>query len=246
MPQFDIIAPTSELEALNEMLATIGEVPVSQAQLDSPSLPSVELAVSRLRANLRATLARGWRFNREWGVEIAPTADSPFSWEGTDGTTEDLNIFEVPSGLMSWDLTDTAKQIHLSVVGRRPKVYSGTAEKVFYDVKLNRDGFLASDFEFLYIDPVYAWSFEDAPQTFRTYVTLRAARDFQARIQGDDSTEAFTRRDLAEALRDLRRDQGMEETINLFDNYGSARFLGRKRRIRGGRFIDRRDSPGHV
>ena len=66
------LTPTTELEAVNEMLGTIGESPVS----DLVSASSVDVAVARdiLRAASRETQSKGWWFNHDEGYTFVLNA----------------------------------------------------------------------------------------------------------------------------------------------------------------------------
>lgn len=67
------LAPTTELEAVNEMLATIGEAPVGTL---TGSLPiDASTALQRLRERSRALQASGWSFNTDEGMSLAAQED---------------------------------------------------------------------------------------------------------------------------------------------------------------------------
>lgn len=68
------IAPTTELDAVNEMLAALGESPVTTL---SGTLPQdVTIARQILDRTSREVQARGFWFNRETGVELTPDGSS--------------------------------------------------------------------------------------------------------------------------------------------------------------------------
>jgi len=64
--------PTTELEAVNIMLATIGEDPVST--LVDAALPDANLAKNVLRETSRFVQSRGWHFNVDREFELQPGA----------------------------------------------------------------------------------------------------------------------------------------------------------------------------
>lgn len=68
-----ILTPTTELEAVNLMLSTIGEAPV--ATLDSTDLLDVTIAQTVLRETSRSVQSEGWHFNTEVDYELPLTAD---------------------------------------------------------------------------------------------------------------------------------------------------------------------------
>ncbi len=64
------LAPTTELEAVNEILAAIGETPVGTL---SGALPiDASMALSRLRTRSRGLQAQGWSFNTDEDYTLSP------------------------------------------------------------------------------------------------------------------------------------------------------------------------------
>lgn len=234
---------TTELEAVNEMLSVIGESPVDQTEIEAPTLADVERAVAILKSVTREVLSRGWKFNREFGYELAP-ADT-YAWTGTDGSSATLNIFTVPATLLDFDLTSTSKQIGLDIEPRPPVDYSAAeGTLVMYDRAKNRDGLDSDDFDYLYIDALWMLDFEDLPEIARYYITLRAARRFQKHVVGDPNLDVFTREDELIALREMKAEYGRDDHYNIFRNAGTSRHLGGfYRRTGPSGFIDTRNSP---
>lgn len=238
------IAPTTELEAINGMLAAIGESPVAQAEIENPSTPDVEMAVNILRDTHREALLEGWRFNVEFGYQLADDG-SPYSWTGSDGSTATLLVFEVPSDLLAFEVTQTSRQYpELDVSVRPPRdVTKAEGVRIFYDRAKNRDGFEAKDLEndSLYIEGVFALDFEDCPETFRLFVSKLAAVRFQQSVMGSDKLDRFQQGQVSVAYRALKRDQGKRERYNIFNNasVGGIRGLRYRRVQYAGRSDDR-------
>jgi hypothetical protein len=237
------LARMTELEAINGMLAAIGESPVLQAEIESPTQADVTMAIDILTDTHREVLSMGWKFNTEFGFEIAP--DDTHPWTGSDGDTATLNIFLVPATLMAFELARTSEQIGLDTEAIPPRDYSASeGTLVFYDRAKNRDGFDSSDFDYLYIDAVFSRDFEDTPETFRRYVAIKAARRFQSRVLGSPQLDAQTGQDEVLALRNLKREQGLTEELNIFFNADTQRHLGTEyRRYYRAGFVDNRNSP---
>jgi Autographiviridae tail tubular protein Gp11 len=57
---------TTELEAVNELLAAVGESPISSVTGDFPA--GIQMAIDRLRSTSRKVQAKGWHFNTEYDV----------------------------------------------------------------------------------------------------------------------------------------------------------------------------------
>lgn len=69
----DYLAPTTELEAVNSILAAIGETPVGTL---SGALPiDASIALTRLRSASRGFQSQGWSFNTDEGFTLSPEVD---------------------------------------------------------------------------------------------------------------------------------------------------------------------------
>lgn len=67
------LTPTSELDAVNIMLATIGEAPIND--LSTSGLGDVAAAKAVLHSTSRSVQASGWHFNTEIDYELSPSVD---------------------------------------------------------------------------------------------------------------------------------------------------------------------------
>lgn len=223
----DILA-TTELEAVNTMLGSIGEAQLPSAtDLSTATQTDVTLAKNILLNACREVQTLGWRFNTEYGVEVPP--DATFSWVDTDGATTLLNIFHVPltvqvagvglrpTGMIRWKQTECVENLGLDLVARPSKRYTSAAATrlVFYDRYKNRDGPAAADYPYIYIDAVYAFDFEKLPEEARRYIAVLASRRFSQQALGSQTLSSFTERDEMFALRTLKREQGLPEKLNM-------------------------------
>lgn len=219
------MTPATELEAVNEMLGAVGQAPVAAL---SGTLPTdVQLARTLLTGALRETLTKGWRFNTEFGVEIAPAGT--LEWVSID--TETLNVFTPPANLASFKITPVAFQQgarYVDAVIRPASVFrvADVAPLVFYDRVFNRDGW--SGREYLYIDPVWLFDFAEVPQVARTYVTVLASRRYQQRVAGSPDLAGITMVDERDALRELHRLEATKDDYNIFHNHSVARVMGHR------------------
>lgn len=88
--------PTSELEAVNVMLQTIGESPVSSLEISG--LADVAIAKQVLSEVSREVQSSGWHFNSEYDYPLAPSVDGyllpPTNTMRVD-TTKEYNHFDV-------------------------------------------------------------------------------------------------------------------------------------------------------
>lgn len=190
---------TTELEAVNTMLMSIGESPVNT--LDNPGVVDAVLAKSTLDEVNREVQSRGWHFNTERNYKLVPEAFSPF------------NIY-VPNGTLYLDAVDP----NIDVVTR------GNPARL-YD-KRNHTYEWASP---VFVDMVVLLEFENLPQTARSYITIRAARLFQTRVVGSETLHGFHEQSEFQALLALKRAESARADRNLLTgNYGVYRVLDRK------------------
>lgn len=68
-----MLSPTTELEAINTMLSTIGEAPVNTVE-DNGIVDAV-IARQILRSTSREVQSRGWHFNTEKGFLLTPDSE---------------------------------------------------------------------------------------------------------------------------------------------------------------------------
>jgi hypothetical protein len=209
---------TTELTAVNRMLSAVGEAPITD--YENSTREDVRLAVALLRENTVEVQSHGWRFNREFGYAL-PASDTLDL-----GAETVLNIFTPPERLLSFYLTKNSTQSNIDTVLRPPRDYEG-APLVFYDRALNRDGF--ADRDVLYLDTVWAFDFDDLPETAKRFITIRAARNFVEQHIGATELVGFTIDDEIRALTALEKAEGEEDDYNIFDSADVARVYGRRR-----------------
>lgn len=102
---------TTQLEAINTMLATIGESPVNS--IENSGLVDVVIAKRTLDEVSRETQLKGWHFNRESDYPLAPTFPLP-------------GIVYLPANTLSVDGSSS----HVDVVQRGNRLYD-RANKTF-------------------------------------------------------------------------------------------------------------------
>ena len=232
------LTATTELEAVNKMLRAIGSAPITdltagQAQTD------VAMATAELRDTAREVQSMPWQFNTRFQVPILPTATQ--AWTDPDGTNPGLlNIFKPPANLGSFTPSQTLGQVgrsglplDLAISPSTVYVESLAPVLVFYDRTFNRDGLVAADFPKLYIDATYLFDFTQLPETARAYITVLAGRRFIENVVGSTEVAGFKQKDELFAIRNLKRDQGDEDTYNMLDHPDVSRVLGGRPRGAG-------------
>ena len=245
--QITNLTATTELEAVNAMLAAAGESPLpAGTDLGTVTQPDVAMALTILRTNSRDVQSMKWKFNTEFGYELVPTTN--VAWTGSDNSTATLNIFKPAANLIAFEITPTAEQVGLDVVIRPSRTYTeglpAAPVLVFYDRAKNRDGLDSTQFPYLYINPVWLFDFEQMPEEARAYIVVRSARQFIQQTVGSATLVGFTQQDESLAYRNLKRAHGEEDDYNMFNSMTSSRFLGNRSLGAIGMFYDPRKSPG--
>ena len=158
----DTNTPTTELEAVNAILAAANEAPVES--LDAAAgRPDVALALGALTASMRETLASRWRFN----------SDINYKLTGTLVGAE--YAFPEPADLLAFTLTPTEAQRGLDIVARPSRTYKPAGESV--RILANRIGGADTlSVAELYINPVWSVPFSLMPEAARSFIVRSAIR----------------------------------------------------------------------
>lgn len=185
------MTPMTELDAVNVMLASIGQAPVNT--LSVTGIRDVEIARTQLHNQLRTVLARGWHFNTDHNYPIAADIDGKVA---------------VPSNVFKLDACDPTIDVAIRDDAGTLRLWD--RENHTFDLTANH----SAPFKF---NVVWLFAFETLPQTARNYIGLRAARKFQASSIGSDLLHRFTSEDEAEALAELQRDEMEQADVNLLN-----------------------------
>lgn len=144
-----ILTPQSELEAVNEILSSIGSSPVDT--LDESLDVDVINAKRLLEATSREIQSRGWYFNTEDSVTLQPDTDS--------------NRVPCPENYLVF-YSDGYQLVRQS--------------GYFFDISSRTDEFPNG----LTVTLIRYLQFDELPEVFRKYITVRTARLFQMRFLG--------------------------------------------------------------
>lgn len=153
----------TEIEAVNLMLATIGEAPISS--LENAMHADALMARQTLAMTSREVQAEGWWFNTESGVPFIPDIDGHIA---------------APEPLISLDIEPTERAYSLlDVVLRGSRLY----DRKNHTYKFTQP-FRATI--------VMMLVFEDLPECVKQYVAVRAARQFQGEAVGSEQLGRFS------------------------------------------------------
>ena len=164
---------TEELPAINQILASVGQAPVTT--LDQTN-PDVAIAYDTLIQVSREIQAEGWSFNTEFNVP-----------QTTDGNKE----YTIPNNMLQVDLTHNSTNYNRSVVRRNGKLY----DRYHHTYEITD----AADAD-IKLDIVYHYDWVDLPVPIQDYIVARSAAIVSSRIVGDgqqysmlQQREAYTR-----------------------------------------------------
>jgi hypothetical protein len=181
----------TKLDAVNLMLASIGQSPVNTLTGTLPK--DVNKAVVALDSALREVLTQGWSFNSDREYEMTP-----------DGTGR----IAVPSNAVQIDPSYGQDFV--------PRYDSNSPAGMFlYDREKQSFNEITGD---LKVDIVWLYEFEQIPQHARQYVATKAARKFQSGIMASAVLHQFTRDDESEAYSTFRRTEQRQKRYNLNAN----------------------------
>jgi hypothetical protein len=159
------ILPTTEIDAVNMMIATIGMAPATSLEVEDVD---VQQAIEKLRDISRQVQSQGWDFNTEKDYPLSPD---------TDG------IIAVPPNIV------TVKVAHHSFWPNAQDIVVRAGK--LYDRKAHSNVFTAP----IKATVVMLFDFEDLPQVARTYIAVRASRVYADNAEGLADAHTFSQGD---------------------------------------------------
>jgi hypothetical protein len=192
------MALTTKLEAVNIMISVIGESPVNT--LSGTSVPvTVTQAVHALDETSKAIQSEGWHFNTEYDYPLVP-----------DSVTSKITL---PVNTLKVDL-DPELNTDTDAVQRGLKLY---------DRKNHRETW-TKDLKAII---TFELEFEELPEQFRHYISVKSARIFAARFLGSREIEGFALRDEIEAKARAIESDSENADRTIFDHYSVMRVIDR-------------------
>ena len=162
---------TAELPAINQILSSCGQAPVTT--LDQTN-PDVAIAYDTLLQVSREVQAEGWTFNKEYHYEMTPNTD---------------NEITIPNNILQIKLTENNQNPSYDAVRRSGKLYDRQHHR--YEWK---------DYSPVECDIVWEFDWVDLPQPIQDFIVSRSATIVSSRIVGDPNQyqilqqqEAYTR-----------------------------------------------------
>ena len=168
---------TTLLDATNVLLRNIGEMPVDS--LENQQIQDARIAEQTLLEFHKEGQIRGWSWNRE--------IQYPFDLDAKTGE------IAVPASTMTW-LVDPYQENGRYVL-RGTKVYD----------KKNRTFKIDANDAPIKADVVWLLSWDECPEAYNRWTTIRSARVFSTRMLGSDSVTNYTAVDEQAAMTELMR-----------------------------------------
>ena len=157
------IATDTELSAVNSILGSIGQSPITQLKDTTGAListnPEISFIHNLLVETTKDVLNEGWHFNTEYGIKISPDANKQIS---------------IPSSYLRYDVHDGQTSRLLDVVKRGDKLN----DKVKHTFEFTND---------VLVDATYLYNFEDLPSAFQRYVIAKASTRAATQLVGDQN-----------------------------------------------------------
>ena len=147
---------TQELPAINHILTSCGQAPVTT--LDQTN-PEVAIAYDTLLQVSREVQSEGWTFNKEYHYEF---------------TKDNNDEILIPNNIIQIKLTENAQNSPYHAVRRSGKLY---------DRQNHTYKWTYSPIE---CDVIWEFDFIDLPEPIQNYIKARAATLVSGRIVGDD------------------------------------------------------------
>ena len=193
---------TSELEAVNTILSTIGEAPLSTL---TGSLPvDGTMAKSVLNEINREVQSMGWHFNTQPKVTLSKDA-------GNSTIPLATNVLRVELNPYLHSKTD------YDIVQR---------DNILFNLVTNTSTFTE---DLKDVKVVYLLDFADIPEQAKRYITIRSARVFHDRTLGANTLHKFSVEDEEKSLVILRQAEASTGDYSVFDSPDQIYTVSRKK-----------------
>lgn len=156
------LLPETKLDAVNQMLASIGQAPVNS--LDVAGIRDVAIAELALDTELRKVLTKPWSFNSDYDYPLSPDGNKNILIPSTAVKVDPVNTRD--DYVMRWN----------------------TGSFMLYDRCKRTFEFEES----VDCNITWLYEFEQIPQHARGYVSTKAARIFQSQVIGSPILYEYT------------------------------------------------------
>jgi len=148
-------AVSTELDAVNQILSSVGQAPVTTLDLQNPE---VAIVLTTLREVNRQVQAEGWHFNYEQNYTFTP-----------DSNTKEIAF---PTNVLRLDTNQEKHQDKYNPVRRDGKFYDKRNHTYEWEDAIKAD-------------VTWLFEFDDVPPAIQLYIIARAARLAANKMVGD-------------------------------------------------------------
>ena len=178
---------TSLLDAVNICLENIGEQPVDT--LDNEQIQDARIAQRTVLEIHKEGQTRGWSWNSEYSYPFARDSDTG-------------NI-KVPDSVVGFSVNRYQYNGRFQLRGQR-----------VYDL-MKRTYLIDESITELAADVIWLLPWDDVPEAYNRWVTIRAARIFSDRSLGSEALFKYTKEDEKDAQAELERIEMEQEQSNM-------------------------------
>jgi len=169
------IATDTELSAVNSILGSIGQSPITTLDFNNPETTFVHNLLIEANKDVQN---EGWHFNTEYNVEFSP-----------DAVTKYISF---PANILRYDVHGDSVNRNVDLVRRNGRLYDLVDHTDQFEETIN-------------LDIVTLYSFEDVPPVFQRYIICKASTIAAAQLVSNkelvsllNDKEAFTRASVIE------------------------------------------------
>lgn len=182
------MAKTTKLTAVNRILSNIGQSPVTRLDSGNPLVEMAELVLDEISSSVQS---EGWVYNTEYQYPFTPSATN--------------NEITIPENVLALDSNFKKGPRDSFLIIREGRLYDKAAHTYTFD-------------DVQYLDVVWSFDFEDLPEVFREYITIRAANVFAGRSVGSQEAVAFGQREEVLARAAAIEYDTQQGDYNIFQN----------------------------
>ena len=184
-----------KLAAVNIILSNIGQAPLTSLNTSNPLSSLAEGMINEVSHSLQS---EGWVFNTE--------QDYPF-------TPNNSKFIEIPDNVLSLDKTEWSD---IEPVIRKP---AGVTNARLYDKRDHTYEFEGEQ----YLKVVWYFEFEDIPEVFKQYITIRAANLFANRAVGSNEVVKYSEKEELAARAAVMEYETQQGDYNIFNDSAGGR-----------------------
>jgi len=149
---------TQELPAVNQILMSCGQAPVTT--LDTTN-PEVAIAYETLLQVSRETQAEGWTFNREYHYKFTPDTNDEVA---------------IPNNILQIKLSESGTNGQYDAIRRSGKLYDRMHHRYTWP-----------DHSTIECDVIWEFDWVDLPEPIQNFITAQASSIVSQRIVGDSN-----------------------------------------------------------